>query len=232
MDNFYFCGAWGNCGACATLTGTSSPGPATSPFGFAGGYTDSSGLVYLINRYYAPMLRQFISVDPAVATTGTPYAYAGNNPVNWADPSGLMCWQALEFGITSSSRQCWSSGYSRAYRHGLIGFGGCAVYCISLSFQGGTLVVSNGCSGIIGKGLYVGWANEAGHRRNGYQVIASGAYFVGATGGIGGKRYPYTPLVPNDWEVDVQAGFGLAGGVMHSHTLHQFGTVSGCSCQG
>ena len=91
VDNFYFCSAWGNCGACATLTGTCSPGPVTSPFGFAGGYTDSSGLVYLINRYYAPMLREFISVDRAVATTGTPYAYAGNDPMNWVDPSGL-CW--------------------------------------------------------------------------------------------------------------------------------------------
>ncbi len=98
VDNFYFCSAWGNCGACATLTGTCSPGPVTSPFGFAGGYTDSSGLVYLINRYYAPMLREFISVDPAVATTGTPYAYAGNDPMNWVDPSGL-CWPSWACGV-------------------------------------------------------------------------------------------------------------------------------------
>ncbi|MHB8289582.1 MAG: RHS repeat-associated core domain-containing protein [Acidimicrobiales bacterium] len=94
-------------------TRTTASGTATSPFGFAGGYTDQTGLVYFVHRYYDPMLREFISVDPAVATTGTPYAYAGNNPVNGADPSGLMCWQALEFGITSSSRQCWSSGYAK-----------------------------------------------------------------------------------------------------------------------
>ena len=98
-------------------TRTTASGTATSPFGFAGGYTDQTGLVYFVHRYYDPMLREFISVDPAVATTGTPYAYVGNNPANGADPSGLMCWQALEFGITSSSRQCWSSGYANAYHH-------------------------------------------------------------------------------------------------------------------
>ncbi|MHB8289581.1 MAG: RHS repeat-associated core domain-containing protein [Acidimicrobiales bacterium] len=103
MDNFYFCSAWGNCGACATLTGTCSPGTATSPFGFAGGYTDQTGLVYFVHRYYDPMLREFISVDPAVATTGTPYAYVGNNPANWADPSGLC-------NPNPFSGSFWSSG--------------------------------------------------------------------------------------------------------------------------
>ncbi len=42
---------------------------------------------------------------------------AGDDPVNASDPLGLMCWAALELGLTSSSRQCWSSGYSNAYHH-------------------------------------------------------------------------------------------------------------------
>ena len=45
------------------------------------------------------MLREFISVDRAVATTGTPYAYAGNNPTNFNDPLGLgspMRWSQAE----------------------------------------------------------------------------------------------------------------------------------------
>lgn len=34
---------------------------ATTPFGFAGGYTDPTDLIYLIHRYYDPSTGQFIS---------------------------------------------------------------------------------------------------------------------------------------------------------------------------
>ena len=37
-----------------------------TPFGFAGGYTDPTGLIYLIGRYYDPQTGQFLSVDPLV----------------------------------------------------------------------------------------------------------------------------------------------------------------------
>ena len=74
--------AWGNPLTSGGLT-------STTPFGFAGGYTDPDGLVYLINRYYDPATGQFISVDPAVARTGQQYAYANGDPVNATDPTGL-----------------------------------------------------------------------------------------------------------------------------------------------
>ena len=60
-------------------------GTVTSPLGFASGYLDSStGLYYLINRYYDPSTAQFLSIDPLVASTGQPYQYAGDDPVNEA----------------------------------------------------------------------------------------------------------------------------------------------------
>jgi RHS repeat-associated protein len=59
-------------------------------FGFEGGYVDSTGLIYLDHRYYDPTTGQFISVDPDVASTGEPYAFAGADPVNGNDPSGLF----------------------------------------------------------------------------------------------------------------------------------------------
>ena len=46
----------------------------TTFIGFQGAFTDPSGLIYLVNRYYDPSTYQFLSVDPAVATTGQPYA--------------------------------------------------------------------------------------------------------------------------------------------------------------
>jgi RHS repeat-associated protein len=74
--------AWGNAESTGGLT-------ATTPFGYAGGYTDPDGLVYLINRYYQPSTGQFISVDPDIAQTLAPYGYVNGNPVTNTDPLGL-----------------------------------------------------------------------------------------------------------------------------------------------
>ena len=63
-------------------------GSTDSPFGFAGSYTDITGLVYLINRYYDAQTGQFLSVDPLISQTGEVYGYAGGDPVNRDDPDG------------------------------------------------------------------------------------------------------------------------------------------------
>jgi RHS repeat-associated protein len=60
----------------------------STPFGFEGGYTDATGLVYLIDRYYDPATGQFLTVDPDVDETGQPYTYAGGDPANGSDPNG------------------------------------------------------------------------------------------------------------------------------------------------
>jgi RHS repeat-associated protein len=75
--------AWGNPQTTGGLT-------SHTPFGYAGAYTDPDGLLYLINRYYNPATGQFLSVDPDVAATGQPYAYAGGDPVDNTDPAGLF----------------------------------------------------------------------------------------------------------------------------------------------
>ena len=59
---------------------------------------DDSGLTYLRARYYNPGIGRFLSADPFPGFAGSPqslnrYAYAGNNPVNRQDPSG-MCGRA------------------------------------------------------------------------------------------------------------------------------------------
>jgi RHS repeat-associated protein len=74
--------AWGNPATAGGLT-------SHTPFGFAGGYTDPTGLLYLLNRYYDPAAGQFISVDPSVSQTLEPYAYANGNPLSETDPAGL-----------------------------------------------------------------------------------------------------------------------------------------------
>jgi RHS repeat-associated protein len=75
--------AWGNPETTGGLT-------TRTPFGFAGGYTDPTGLLYLLDRYYDPVTGMFLSVDPDVSQTQEPYAYAIGNPVSIADPTGAL----------------------------------------------------------------------------------------------------------------------------------------------
>jgi RHS repeat-associated protein len=93
-------------GAAGTATTTtydpygnvvSTSGSLTSPLGYAGMYLDSeSGLYYDNARYYDPTTAQFISVDPMVSTTLSPYAYVGgSNPINASDPSGLISYSDI-----------------------------------------------------------------------------------------------------------------------------------------
>ena len=46
-------------------------------------------LTNLTNRYYDPQTGVFLSVDPLLAQTGTPYLYGSGNPTTLADPNGL-----------------------------------------------------------------------------------------------------------------------------------------------
>jgi RHS repeat-associated protein len=85
---------WGNPQTTGGLT-------AATPFGYAGGYTDPTGLIYLINRYYDPATGQFTSVDPQVDQTLQPYAYTGGNPVSQTDPTGLAFMVPVPCGFCS-----------------------------------------------------------------------------------------------------------------------------------
>lgn len=70
---------------------TSATPTVENPFQYAGQYTDAAtGLQYLRARYYDPSTGQFLSRDPIEDQTFEPYAYAGNNPANAIDPSGLF----------------------------------------------------------------------------------------------------------------------------------------------
>jgi RHS repeat-associated protein len=70
---------------------TGSTGTATTPLAYDGQYTSSdTGLIYLRNRVYDPKTAQFLSRDPLAAISGEPYSYAGDNPLNRSDPTGLL----------------------------------------------------------------------------------------------------------------------------------------------
>jgi RHS repeat-associated protein len=96
--------AWGN----PETTGGLS---ASTPFGYAGGYTDPDGLTYLLARYYDPATGQFLSADPDVTQTQEPYAYAGGNPITNSDPTGTN-WRFYSSKTINYGWHGWLSGRS------------------------------------------------------------------------------------------------------------------------
>lgn len=67
--------------------------------GYTGHIADATtGLVYMQQRYYDPVLGRFLSVDPVTANANTGanfnrYWYANNNPYRFTDPDGRIAYQ-------------------------------------------------------------------------------------------------------------------------------------------
>lgn len=81
---------------------TSHTGAADTPLRWNGQYQDpDTGLYYLRARYYDPTVGGFLTRDPLAAMTQAPYGYAGNNPLNGADPLGL-CWPSWACGAENA----------------------------------------------------------------------------------------------------------------------------------
>ena len=68
---------------------------ATNPYRYNSGYTDPTGYIHYGNRYYNPALANWTQQDPTGQNPG--YQYAGNNLINYNDPSGTL------FGISLKS---------------------------------------------------------------------------------------------------------------------------------
>jgi RHS repeat-associated protein len=82
-----------------TVSGAANPDPEQ----FATGQSDPTGLDEIGSRYYDPAIGRFISQDPSGLASGSinPYEYAGDDPVNLNDPSGLCgswCQGAVDVG--------------------------------------------------------------------------------------------------------------------------------------
>src|SRR4051794_8117453 len=70
----------------------SATGAALHPLGFAGGIADpDTGLVKFGYRDYDPVSGRWLEPDPMGHAGGSPnlYLYAGGDPVNSTDPTGL-----------------------------------------------------------------------------------------------------------------------------------------------
>jgi RHS repeat-associated protein len=81
-------------------------GTVANPWGYAGGYTDPTGLVKFGARYYDPTVARWTQMDPlgqgsrsACAIACNPYTYAADDPINKADATGLWWWWSNWYGV-------------------------------------------------------------------------------------------------------------------------------------
>jgi RHS repeat-associated protein len=91
---------------------------------YTGREHDGTGLYYYRARYYHPTLSRFVSEDP-IGLPGGPnlYAYAGNNPIRFRDPSGLCRIEARFAHVAFGAYHAYllttdPSGARRYYRGG------------------------------------------------------------------------------------------------------------------
>jgi RHS repeat-associated protein len=71
---------------------TTVSGSSTNQFQYTGREDDANGLYFYRARYYSPLLGRFISEDPLEFDSGDVnfYAYAGDDPIDLDDPSGMV----------------------------------------------------------------------------------------------------------------------------------------------
>jgi RHS repeat-associated protein len=93
---------------CSTGMTRSTAGSLVSPHKFAGEYEDQTGLYHLRARQYEPSTGRLLSRDPVAAPLRDPhvslFAYVGNRPTVYVDPSGRSF--AALFECASSPVAC------------------------------------------------------------------------------------------------------------------------------
>jgi RHS repeat-associated protein len=157
-------------GAYGELSG--STGIAKTPLGYAGQYTNESGLIYLRMRVYDPTTGQFLTKDPLAIGASSPYIYANNNPLRFVDPSGACgvgsVGNALESINPFSPENC---AYQAA--DSLVGF------------LGGNAEVISQVTGVLAAGLAAtGYGAPVAAALVGLSA-ATGAYAAGQSAGNG-----------------------------------------------
>jgi RHS repeat-associated protein len=129
--------------------GTTATGTAASvnPFRFKGGYQDTTGLYKFGTRYYTPGTASWTQADANQGTIQNPstvnkFIYAGGDPINVTDPSGMFSLGNFLGGVGSALVSFGSGVSAIATSPGCITLVGCVPTIIA----GGTAIASAGAS--------------------------------------------------------------------------------------
>jgi RHS repeat-associated protein len=141
------------------------------PFGYTGELQDTTtGQEYLRARWYQPGSGTLLGVDPELASTGQPYSYAYNDPINGSDPFGLAScsWYDVGCEYTSIHTAAQQSSFGRGFYTGttslIRGVGTVAGAFGDSTFSCGNPFDQTNCRNQ--------WSGQYGHRR--LSLCASG----------------------------------------------------------
>ena len=184
-------------------TQTTTGSGTTTPFGFQGGYTDPTGLVHLVDRYYDPSTGQFLSVDPLVDLTGQPYGFVGGEPASGQDPLGLWGWNPIASLPNNTGGK--AVHWVKTHPEEAIGIG---LGIVSVVTGGAGFIVDAGIGSVLLSGAPVGTGigatllDDAGCR-NGLMPACVGMA-LGAIGAIAGGG----PLVGSIFNISGESTVG------------------------
>jgi RHS repeat-associated protein len=136
--------SWGN----TTATGAQA---ATNPWQYAGGYKDTTTSYTKFGaRYYDATTGRFTQADPSGQESNR-YAYAGCNPVNATDPTGLIslgCWVAAGVALAAGAAFIVSAGavIGAAVGTAALFYAEAAVTISFIDFVGWGVVANRFCS--------------------------------------------------------------------------------------
>jgi len=164
----------------------------TSRHGYTGHeHLDNLALIHMNGRVYDPTTGRFMSVDPVVGNLGesqtlNPYAYVGNRPLSYTDPSGydVVCGGICTAVVISVARSLGSYIGSRSEKYVPP-----ATALPGQSAQSGASMCGPGqTSPICG-----GWVLSAGARHGGSGVPSSSWAASERSGDSAGSGYPGEP---------------------------------------
>ena len=177
--------AWGNVLAEKVLvTGMYTP-LHNNPIRYRGYYYDlETGLYYLNSRYYDPETGRFLNqdlisyLDPETVNGLNLYAYCGNDPVNYVDPTGHFAISTFLISLAIGSLVGWGLselfGAQIAGGIGSVISGGTAIYTgIGLLSFGPVGWIAGGALIFIGAGTLAFGLNEIVAGATGFNLIQS-----------------------------------------------------------
>jgi RHS repeat-associated protein len=197
--------------------------PGFQPFAFAGGlYDRDTGLVRFGARDYDPQIGRFVSKDPIGFSGGSAnlYTYSFNDPVNFADPSGMLTipfvgWVDLGETAGSAALEQWADHLTDPNTTGIDLIGGyiggffAALWTPCTSDKtAATLTAAYGANAYVGRSFYQYYpANNAAYNSR-YLTRGPGWKPPYSTGTQAAEKLslpPWNPgtavrQVPNRWD--------------------------------